>query len=260
MNAAHTATATNLDTTIVDEALAPSPVPESIHQMMEAMPTEHISMGGDEEEDRHGTISEPKPGKIIERLQLVNRARGIATDLTLFEEGFLKVREQQKKKTTKDYVLNLRYVSSKPSLTRHIAKQTLYVALGLFGTAGASWLVAEFTSLARFFMPAAVVTGTAALIAFLLFVYRTHERIQFSTAHGGAEVLTLFATFGCYRSARKLVPQLIKAANEAKTQRQEVKTYHLRAEMQEHYRLREAGVLTPESCADGTRKILASFG
>ena len=51
MNAAHTATTTNLDPAVVEEALAPPPTPASIHQMIEAMPTEHISMGGEEEDD-----------------------------------------------------------------------------------------------------------------------------------------------------------------------------------------------------------------
>jgi hypothetical protein len=34
---------------------------------------------------------------------------------------------------------------------------------------------------------------------------------------------------------------------------------HLRAEMREHYRLRGNGVLSQESCASGTGRILAQF-
>ena len=255
MDAAHTATATNIDIDpgVIDEAL----IPAYVHRTLEGLPTEHISMGGEEEEQ--ATITEIKPGKICKRLQLVNRVRGLCTDLTLFEEGFLKVRETHKKKVTKDYLLNLRYVSSRPTLTRHIATQTLCVSLGLIGAAVASWLIGELTSLARFLMPGTIVFATAALIAFLLFVYRTQEKIRFSTAHGDAEVLSLLATLGCYRTARRLVPELSKAADEAAADRLDNPTQLLRAEMQEHYRLREAEVLTPEACANGTRRILANF-
>ncbi len=252
MNPAHTATAGNIDSAIIEEALV-SPVSE----VMDQMPTEHISMGGEEDDQ---TISEPLPGNIQERLQLVNRVRGIRTELTLFEGAFLKVREYHRKKMTKDHLLNLRYVSPKPTLTRHVAMKVLYVALGLSGAAALSWLVAEFTSLARFFMPAAVVFGTAALITFMLFIYRTQERIQFATAHGDVEVLSLLAAFGCFRRARKLVPEIARAIAEAAGERLENKAQHLRAEIQEHYRLRDSGVILREDCADSTRRILASFG
>jgi len=253
MNPAHTATAGNLDPAMIEEALM-SPV----HQVLEEMPTEHISMGGEEEDDH--TITEPLPGKIRERLQLVNHVRGLRTELTLFEGAFLKVREYQRKKMTKDHLLNLRYLSPKPTLTRHVAMQVLYVALGLSGVAAISWLIAEFTSLARFFMPATVVFTTAAMVTFMLFVYRTQERIRFSTAHGDVEVLSLLATFGCFRRARKLVPDIARAIADASADRLEVKAQHLRAEIQEHYRLRDAGVILPDACANSTRRILASFG
>lgn len=229
-----------------------------VHQVLEQMPTEHISMGGEEEDDH--TITEPLPGKIRERLQLVNHVRGLRTELTLFEGAFLKVREYQRKKMTKDHLLNLRYLSPKPTLTRHVATQVLYVALGLSGVAAISWLIAEFTSLARFFMPATVVFATAAMVTFMLFVYRTQEKIRFSTAHGDVEVLSLLATFGCFRRARKLVPDIARAIADASADRLEVKAQHLRAEIQEHYRLRDAEVILPDACADSTRRILASFG
>jgi len=193
---------------MIDEALV-SPV----HQVLEQMPTEHISMGGEEEDDH--AITEPLPGKIRERLQLVNHVRGLRTELTLFEGAFLEVREYQRKKMTKDHLLNLRYLSPKPILTRHVAMQVLYVALGLSGVAASSWLIAEFTSLARFFMPATVVFATAAMVTFMLFVYRTQEKIRFSTAHGDVEVLSLLATFGCFRRARKLVPDIARAIADA---------------------------------------------
>jgi len=252
MNPAHTATAGSLDPGMIEEALMPP-----VHQVLDQMPTEHIFMGGEEADQ---TITEPLPGEIRERLQFVNRVRGLRTELTLFEGSFLKVREYHKKKMTKDHLLNLRYLSPKPTLTRHVATRVLYVALGLCAAATLAWAIAQFTSLGRFFMPAMVGFATAALVTFMLFVYRTQERIQFSTEHGGVEVLSFLATFGCFRRARKLVPEIAKAIAAATAERPEVKAQHLRAEIQEHYRLRDAGVILREACADSTRKILASFG
>lgn len=256
----HTATAGSIDSAIIEEALMspPEEAPATpVHEILDQMPSEHISMGGEEEDQ---TVSEPLPGDILERLQLVNRVRGLRTELILFEGAFLKVREYHKKKMTKDHLLNLRYLSPKPTLTRHVAMKVLQVALGLSGVAAVSWLLAEFTSLARFFMPSAVVFGTAALVTFMLFVYRTQERIRFCTAHGDVEVLSLLATFGCFRRARKLVPEVARAIADATGERLENRAQHLRAEIQEHYRLRDSGVILREDCADSTRKILASFG
>jgi len=251
MNSTHTDTVGALDQGIIEEALVPS-----MHEIMEGTPTEHISMGGDEEL----AVIAAKPETVRQKLELTNWVRGLSTELVIFEEGFLKVRERHKKKTTKDHLVNLRFMSPTPTFSRRIALRTLYWALGLTGAAALAWLIAEFTSLARFFVPTAVVFATAAIMAFLLCVYRTREKIQFSTAHGDTVVVSLMATLGCYGRCRKLIPEISKVVEEAAADRLEIKTQQLRAEMQEHYRLRDAGVITPEACATGTRKILSSFG
>jgi hypothetical protein len=61
------------------------------------------------------------------------------------------------------------------------------------------------------------------------------------------------------RRFHKLVPRLIEAIADAAESMHDETAVYLRAEMREHYRLRGEGILSPDSCAAGTGRILAQF-
>ena len=251
MKAVHTVASDSLDDSVIRYGLV-----APINEIGDGIAAEHIVMGGDEEEE---TPIQAQPRVVNKQVTLNNRIRGLRTELTFYEEGFLKIREARGKNDSKSHLLNLQFLGLMPRLTRRVAMRTLYTALGLSGVAGLAWLIAEFTSLARFFGPIAVVFGAGALLAFLLFVYRTRDRTKFFTAHGEVEVVTLLATLGCYRRCRAVVPEIRRAIEAARANNNPNKAEYLREEMRDHYRLRESGVISPEACAEGTRRILSQF-
>lgn len=225
-----------------------------VREIADAYPAEHIYIG-DEAADSAG-----EPRTVAKRVRVANPARGVATELTFFEEGFMRVRERSRNRTAKDHVLELRFLNMEPHVTRHLAMPALWAALAMAGLAALCWFVAPLTNIPHLVTPMAVVSGTAALVAFLFFVYRSEETFSFYTASGSAEVLSLRANLGCMRKCRALAPVISRAIRHAVAGTTLDDETYLRAEMQAHYRLRETGVITHKSCSEGVSLILSKFG
>lgn len=226
------------------------------HTVAEGVASEHIFIGTEEGEERSEVF---QPHIVRERFELNNRGRGIHTELTLFDEGFLSVREQRRGDLGTARLINLRFLDPVPSHSRLVALKTLYAGIGLAAAGAVCGALAAFSILTAFSLPAGVGLATAAAVTFMLFVYRTQEESIFYTTNGRAQVLTLLGTLGCLHACRGLVPELKSAIGQARETNHVDKTRYLREEMREHYRLRDDGILSHHACAVSTQKILAKF-
>ncbi len=220
----------------------------------ESFAPEHIYIGGDE------TDPSDEPTVVGKRMTLANHVRGLRMEFTFFDEGFLKIRAYKKKKLTKDYMLELRFLNPKPTAIRRLVMQSFWTAFGLSGAAALSWLIAKFTTLDAYLFPASIVLATGAFVALLLFTYQSGEKNLFYTASGNVPALMLLTNFGCYRRGRSIVPEISQAIGVAILRNTLEEEPYLRAEMQDHYRLRNEGIITPEACSTGTARILSRFG
>jgi len=77
---------------------------ESLDPRFNALTTEHIVI-----EDEFAAQTEPEV--VREREYLRNHVQRTITEITFYEEGFLKIREGNKKKLLKEHVLELRSFS-----------------------------------------------------------------------------------------------------------------------------------------------------
>jgi hypothetical protein len=223
------------------------------HVMLEDSTSEHISLGDEYEERRSRT------GKIAQVLEVTDRLRGRQTGLSIYDEGFLKIVEKRRGKTVRRHRLDLRFLDPVPTIKRYYPRRlvkTAYVLAGLTVIAG---LLAYFGVMHRFSIPAAAVASAALLVSLIWFVYLSHEKITFHTLHGRAKALQLGAGLGYIRRFHKLVPELVRAIEEAADDIGEDTIVYLRSEMREHYRLRGDGVLSNDECSDSTGRILAQF-
>jgi hypothetical protein len=221
---------------------------------MEELPAEHISLGSDE--DR---LSQSAAVTVSERITVRNPVRRIVTELTLYEEGFLKVVERRNARRIKAHRLDLHYLDPVPTITPIIAKRALYTALGCAAAAVLAALLAQFEPLRLVAWPAAIGAALGSIGALLAAWYSSCVKIRFCTLHGRAPVLSFVAHLGCIGRFRALIPVLNRAIDDAAEAIGSDPSAYLRAEMREHYRLRGDGVLTPESCTDSTGRILAQF-
>ncbi|HET8696427.1 MAG TPA: hypothetical protein VFO94_03010 [Gammaproteobacteria bacterium] len=220
-----------------------------------ASPGEHIYIATDD------SNPDPKTAAVTvrSRVDLRNALRRTSTELTMYEEGFLKVVPTAGGRRAAAFRLDLHFLDPVPSFTRVIAKRTLYVAFGLAAAMGLAALLAQIDALRAAASVAFYALAAAAVGALLLGVYRSHERIAFVTLHGRARVLELIASLGSIKKFHAFVPQLCAAIEEAAERNARDPSAYLRAEMREHYRLREDGVLDNDECAESTGRILSQF-
>ena len=218
-------------------------------------PAEHIYIGSDE------TSADPAAAARTPRATAVlrNPIRRSGAELTLFDEGYLKVTALRKGEAGVPFFLDLRFVDPVPKIERSIAVRWLAAALGLAATAALAAFLLRFDALQ---VAAAWVFGAAAVAAaatLYVGVYSSHETTEFCTLHGRAPVLRFVANLGSLKRFRRFVPQLCHAIEEAAERIGVDTAAYLRAEMREHYRLRGDGVLDNDACATGTGRILAQF-
>ncbi len=245
-------TADSLDTPISAQSIVKSA--KSNLKVPEGLASEHILISGD------GTDEIDEPTVVGKQFRVSNRVRGLRTEFTFFNEGFLKVREYKRKKLSKEYMLELRFLNPKPTVIQRFVKESFWAALSFGGAAAISWLLTKFTSLDPYTFPASIVFSTGAMVALLLGIYQSGEKILFSTASGNVPVLTLLTNFGCFHRSRVVVPEINKAIIEAISRNALDEEPYLRAEMQDHYRLRNEGVISPKACNTASSRILARVG
>jgi hypothetical protein len=214
---------------------------------------EHIFMGSDE------PVAQAAVRTVSGRTLLVNRLRRAALELTLYTEGLLEVREQRGGRAREPIRLDLVYLDPVPAISRFVARRTLLVAVALTAGALAAGAAARVDALRAAAWPIAAAAAIGALLTLLLALHRSQEKTTFMTIHGRAPVLALTAHFGSIRRFRAFVPILSRAIEDAAERIGDDTAAFLRAEMREHYRLRGEGVLTQDTCAASTGRILAQF-
>lgn len=217
------------------------------------MKTEHIYIG-DEFADQ-----QIEPQNVTRREKITNRVNGTVTELTFYEEGFLKVRENHKAKRNKEYVLELRFLEPDPTWIRRTAAAYLWSSLGFGFLALFASFILPMIGLSQYALSGNIVFATFAVLSLLLFVYRSEINHQFRTASGQAIVLTLTGSFGCIQKMKTIVTDIKKEIAAASESTDAAQVHYLRAEMQAHYKLAETGVITREACSDGTSLILSKF-
>ena len=198
--------------------------------------------------------------RVLDHCRLDNRSRGIATEFTFFDKGFLGVREERRGDDGEEILIELRHLDPRPVLTRSFAGKSLAAGLGSIGLSLLIGVVAYvWTPPALLTVPAIGASLAAGAVALWLFIWRTRNEVTFRTRHAQTAVLTLTANLGCFRAYRAFVPRLVNEINKARAAHTSDKKQQLKDETREHYRLRDAGALNDEDCGTGTRRLLAQF-
>jgi hypothetical protein len=215
--------------------------------------TEHILISSDEGTD-------PRAAQTVrERWHLGNPLRRQTTEITVFEEGYVEIKQRGARSSAAPFRLDLRYLDPIPSITEVVATRAWWASACCTAAALAAFALAYFTSLGVLAVSLGLAASAAASVTAAIGLQRSHETIEFFTLHGRARVLALVANFGAIKAFRAFVPELSHAIEEAAEETIGDTSAFLRAEMREHYRLRGDGVLSVGNCAESTGRILAHF-
>ena len=195
-------------------------------------------------------------------LRCRSRLRRRSLHLSIIDYYYLGIRVGQSGAAAREYVLDLRFVDPSFALTRHIPWRCIWTALALTAAtgAGAMWYAAETASRPRHLDLAAEVSATlfaGATLAYLAVAVRLVETVALHSLHGRVAVLEYRGGVGTLRRIRPFMRKLGAHVRLAAAARRSTRAEHLRDELREHYRLKEAGVLAGETYDASKARILA---
>jgi hypothetical protein len=194
------------------------------------------------------------------RFWLRSRLRRRAVELALIDFCYLSVRTWHAQRPASQYVLDLRFVDPMLQLKRHVAWRWIAATAVLLAlSVGAAWWIIaspepwwQRDRLAAFATTILVMAG-----AVFVSTYRTTETLTVFSLNGRVRLLEFVGSLGMFRASRQFRHQLAAHLQIATRRRRSTRAGHLRDEMREHTRLREARVLSEDEYDAGKRRILA---
>ena len=218
--------------------------------------TEHILLESDER-----TVPELRfARKIHSRLQLNSTVRRRATELALIDYYYLSVQTRRPGRPMSKYVLDLRFADPQLRLSKHIAWRWMMASavLSTLAAGVASWIFASSSPWWQHdWLPVLGTLSALALGAGFVGFYRTTMTLSVFSVNGQARLLELTGGVGTFRAIRRFDKALTAHVRASIRARRRSRAEHLRDEMREHLRLKEAGVLSQEEYEISKRRILA---
>jgi hypothetical protein len=217
--------------------------------------TEHILLESDERE-----VPALRTARTVHtRLRIRNRVRRRTIELTLIDYFYLSVRTCRSSGVVSQYVLDLRFVDPAPQLSRHTPWRwmtTTAVLAALTVAVGSRISSSSTVWWQHDWLPIfGALLGLAACAAFIS-VYRTTETLTLFSVCGRARLLRLTGHLGTFAAIRSFSQQLTAHLRIATARRRSSRAEHLRDEMREHFRLKDAGVLSPDEYELSKGRIL----
>lgn len=217
--------------------------------------TEHIVLESDER--RVPALRTAR--KVHSRLRVQSSVRRRASELALIDYCYLSVRTWRSRSPDAQYVLDLRFVDPALRLSRHVAWRFLAASAVLAVLAVAlAWRISASSTPWRheWLLPLGGLFGLAVCAA-LVGLYRTTKILVLFSVSGRARLLELTGGVGSFRAMRSFSRTLAAHVRIASARRRRSRAEHLRDEMREHLRLKEAGVLSEKEYEMSKARILA---
>jgi hypothetical protein len=220
--------------------------------------SEHILMESDERVIPHRQTAR----KVHARLLYRSRLRRRAVLLEVIDYYFLSVQIWRAGSLTSEYVLDLRFIDPVLQRSRHVAWRWIGVTLSFVAVLSfVLWWAVRFSSV-PWWQPErlavyAIILALGAC-AGAVSMYRTTESWSVRSVNGKAEVLACTGGLGTLRAIGPFAAKLVAHVRIAIAARRPSKNEHLRDEMREHFRLKEAGVLSDEAYEASKTRILGT--
>lgn len=193
-------------------------------------------------------------------LQCRSRLQRRRLNLSIIDYYYLGVCMVRSLGPPQEYVLDLRFVDPSFVLSRHVPWRWIGAALALTAISAAcamsdsvgALLLARHVAAPAY---AALLASTA--LAYWLAATRLVETVSLHSINGRAALLEYRGGAGTLHRLRPFLVKLAAHVQLAAAARRASMAEHLRDELREHYRLKEAGVLAAETYDACKRRVLA---
>ncbi len=199
-----------------------------------------------------------QPEELVELFQF-NHARLTSAHYTIFSGRFLSVHRKRFLHKAERHWIDLAVLDPTPHLLTIIDRRWLYIAAGL-SLATAALIAASVISQTpwhdQIWMPATVLLLNAALVSFVIFFQRSRSLVRFHSRHGDAVLLELVNNLPSREEFRDFIRMLMQRIHAVHRIDPHKSHRRLGAELVEHRRLFEAGILDRDAYDQAREKIL----
>ena len=204
-------------------------------------------------------VAGPQPGEIVELFQ-ISHPRLYCAHYTIFDGRFLSVHRKWGLGRAQRYWVDLGILDPTPHLFTTVDRRWLYRA-GALSLATAVLLVVSALSQTPWhqqaWMPVTILMLNASLVALVVFFQRSRNLLRFHSRHGDAVLLELANNQPSREEFRDFMRTLLQRVHAA--HKTDPKHRRLGAELVEHRRLMEAGVLDRNAYDQAREKILKRY-
>jgi hypothetical protein len=198
-------------------------------------------------ESNRGNIGDPEkaaeaPG-LIELLQ-VSFTKAYAAHFTIFGGHYVSVHLKRLFRQPVNYWIDLRYVESMPMRIFTLDRPALWVTSGLGALSIIFFLVAWLSRQPLFWLSVAVPLVCGAVLAALILAQRSKDRIVFCSRYARIPWFELLVTKPKRRTVDEFIKSLTGVIHGVGNRRGDTPQERLGAELREHRRLRENGILS----------------
>ncbi len=222
---------------------------------------EHISIGDE------SSAPPSEPDKVAWRRVVAGPVPGKSTEIVYFREGWLRLRTGSKSGIDSEQLVELGFLDPKFTGRWQFHRLWLWVSMLSLASLPAIWLAGMlglFGASGQGTIPGIVIPVVAVVIvasmALTMLLRGARRSVTFVTRTGRVPAVQLTALPGRRAEISVIARKIREAVSEATHLADSDASGDLRAEMQGHYRLRDAGVISAELCDEGTQRILAQFG
>lgn len=216
-------------------------------------PIEHIYLAGD-------PTSEPTPR--VHNLKLAQAAttKGYTAQLAIFNDIYLSVHTKRLRAKPHRYWLHLAFLDPTSRRERRLAWRWLLAALGLGGTGAALLGAGHGASTPQsgpIPLPAALGCIAAAVVCTAVTMYRSYDKLVFRSRHGAMPLIEMLNNHPDRRTFAAFLEELKRRIEAARREYGPSQRELLSAELREHRRLRDEGVLSAEDYEAVKARILS---
>jgi hypothetical protein len=200
---------------------------------------EHIFLASEEE-------AEMGPRTTHRKFRQIRESTGYRAAYEVFNQHYLEIRVKKFHAKPSQYTVDLAFLDSTPIRCRTIDWLWLGVALALLAITAALAMYAYHSSQSLIqsrWLPVTVLVGMCASIAALISIYRSSDKLVFYSQHGRAPLLELLNKKPKENEFKSLVEELIRRIRIGQKERYPSTKDLLVAELREHRRLRDEGII-----------------
>ena len=178
----------------------------------------------------------------------------------IFDNKYLNVGEKSAKATT-SFIIKLSLLNARPVHKRIIGFKYFFMGLALFFFAWATYYLIQirapyFTSLYMYAAVALLVSAGAILLVYM--VKRTKNILVFYSEHGRIPIVEMLFRNPDKTSFQQFTNELINCIQSSKTENYYTDSQLLAAELSEHRRLRDEGILSSKQYEKAKARIFSS--